>query len=53
MSLLDVGPIELSVALHHLPDPVLITNLSHHPPVNVKDTIDIILLAGTRNSPMV
>ena len=35
MSILDTGPIELSVALHAIPDRVLVSNwLSYQPPVN-------------------
>ena len=44
MSLLDIGPIELSVALHDFPELVLITNvLSCQPPVNANDTTEISL----------
>ena len=43
MFLLHTGSIELSVALHTLPDRVLVTNLlSCQPPVNVDDTIEVI-----------
>ena len=42
-SLLDTGPIELSVALHAIPDRVLVSNvLPCQPPVNVDDTIEVI-----------
>ena len=43
MSLLDTGPIELSVALRAIPDSVLVSNLlSCQPPVNVVNTIEVI-----------
>ena len=43
MSLLDTGPIELSVALHAITDRVLVSNvLSCQPPVKVDDTIEVI-----------
>ena len=42
MSLLDTGPIELSVALRAIPDRVLVSNLlSCQPPVKVDDTIEV------------
>ena len=41
MSILDTGPIELRVALHAIPDLVLVSNLSScQPPVNVDDTVE-------------
>ena len=43
ISVLDPGPMELSVALHAIPGRVLVSNLlSCQPPVNVDDTIEVI-----------
>ena len=43
MSILDTGPIELSVALHAIPGRVLVSNvLSCQPPVNADDTKEVI-----------
>ena len=43
MSLLDTGPIELSVALHAIQDRVLVLNLlSCQPAVKVEDTLEVI-----------
>ena len=43
ISVLYPGSIELSVALHAIPDRVLVSNLlSCQPPVNVDDTIEVI-----------
>ena len=41
MSLLDTGPIKLSVALRAIPDRVLVSNvLFCQPPVNVDDILE-------------
>ena len=41
MSLLSIGPIELSVTLHNLPDYLFVTKLlSCEPPIDVDDTLD-------------